>query len=198
MSGVTDRQIAAYHVAIATGDMKSAKKISAVLIRDNMGLVYKFIRKYRVKRQMLAFADSKDDLIQAGIIGLITALNVHNPARGKFSCIAVWKIRHEIQREICKQMTTSASRSSVSETRLGLDSLPEDFLSHSELHSLESESRLRALLDELAISYTEQEQEYLSLMLHGMDEIQARRHANMTLSRSREIIEELRELMRDE
>ena len=193
--GVTDRQIAQYHIARAMGDVKAMKKLSATLIEQNMGLVYKAVGQYRVKRSMLAFADAKDDLIQAGIIGILKALDVHNPARGKFSCIAVWKIRHEIQRELCKQMTTTVSRPSAIETRIDFSTLDEDFMSHSILEDLEDQSRLVALLDEIAISYSDQEQEYLSLILHGMSELQARRHTNVQLPRSRAIIKELREIL---
>jgi len=179
-TGVTEKQIRDYQEAKATGQTARAKSIAGILVAQNMGLVAKVVKKYQVKQAFLNFADSKDDLMQAGVIGVLKTLDTFNPARGKFSSICMWKILHEVQRELCKQMTASHPRSNRREVKSDIADLPEGFLSYDERDRIEASSELQAVLDELAATCTEEEQAYVAALLAGATEREARRLAKLS------------------
>lgn len=180
ITGVTEKQIRDYQEAKATGQLARARAMSGQLVGQNMGLVAKVVNKYRVKQAFLSFADAKEDLMQAGVIGLLKAFDTYNPARGKFSSIAMWKILHEVQREICKQMTTTYPRLNRREIRSDVADLPEAFLSYDDRERIEASNELQTLLDEVAASCSEEEQTYMSGLLNGLSERESRRRARLS------------------
>lgn len=191
-TGVTDKQIRDYQEAKATGQTEKARRIAGVLVQQNMGLVARVVQKYAVKQAFLNFADAKDDLFQAGCIGILKALDSYNPARGKFSSICCWKILHEVQRELCKQMTASLPRSNRREIRSDVADLPESFLSYDELGRLEASDRLGIILDELAATMGEAEQAYLAALVAGANEKEARKVAKLSEEATISLQEKLR------
>jgi RNA polymerase sigma factor (sigma-70 family) len=69
------------------------------LVRDNMGLVKKFVM--RLHKASSAYAEV-EDLMQAGAIGLVRTLDGYDPNKGAFSTFAAWWIRHEVQNATAK------------------------------------------------------------------------------------------------
>lgn len=178
--GVTDKQIRDYQEAVVTGQTEKARRIAGVLVQQNMGLVAKVVKKYAVKQVFLNFADAKDDLMQAGVIGILKALDTFNPARGKFSSICTWKILHEVQRELCKQMTASLPRSNRREIRSDVADLPEGFLSYDDRERIEASDELQTILQEMTLECTEEEQAYVTGLMAGLSEWESRRRSKLS------------------
>lgn len=64
------------------------------LIEDNMPFVYYIIHKH------YPTYSKDDDVIQAGMLGLVKAANNYDPEKGKFSTYAGVIIRREIGKEL--------------------------------------------------------------------------------------------------
>lgn len=74
-----------------SGDRQAVER----LVRANMGLVYKVSRRYRCRTYSL------DDLVQEGVVGLITAIERFDGSRGcRLSTYAVHWIRQAIARAV--------------------------------------------------------------------------------------------------
>lgn len=68
----------------------------AKLVQDNLGLVFRHVRKFCTKQNNLS---DVDDYFQAGSIGLLKAIRKHDPNRGQLSTIAWICILQEIIKE---------------------------------------------------------------------------------------------------
>lgn len=123
------------------------------LVMENIGIVHKVIR---------TAAPGKDypDLLQAGTIGLMTALDRFEPSKGAFITFAKWHVLHEIQCAILQAKGKTRSRKtkerSIHLVReiLGWDDLETD----GQIGSRETALDLRKALDGLS------EQEKLALL----------------------------------
>jgi RNA polymerase primary sigma factor len=65
-----------------------------VLITDHVGLVHRVARRY------VGLGVEYDDLVQAGMLGVLRAMKTFDPERGRFSTYATPWIRQSIVREI--------------------------------------------------------------------------------------------------
>jgi RNA polymerase primary sigma factor len=73
---------------------EDAEQARQELIQRNLRLVISIAKRYQGNGVPL------EDLIQEGVIGLITALDRYDPARAKLSTYATWWIRHAVGRAI--------------------------------------------------------------------------------------------------
>jgi RNA polymerase sigma factor (sigma-70 family) len=80
------------------------------LVVDNMGLVYSFVRERFPGKD-------EADLIQAGMLGLIQAVEEYDPRKGSLATIAHYKMLHQIQKCI-RQSKGQTSSKSAKETTL--------------------------------------------------------------------------------
>lgn len=79
-------------------------RLRALDVESNMGLVANVAHRYR---WALRDGLELDDLMQAGAIGLMKAIERFDPSRGiAFATYAVWWIRHGIQREVESHSST--------------------------------------------------------------------------------------------
>lgn len=88
--------LASYRKAVEDNDAKTQRQIENRLIKDNINLVRKLVAKL-VKRMTTACPADKEDLHQAGMIGMLIAWKKWIPEKGRFSTYAMHWIRHEVQ-----------------------------------------------------------------------------------------------------
>ncbi|MFA7230776.1 MAG: sigma-70 family RNA polymerase sigma factor [Victivallaceae bacterium] len=87
--------------AIQSGDEKAHDEAKATLIKANLRLVVKIANEF-MNRGL-----SKHDLISEGNIGLMTAAEKFDPAKGaKFSTYSTWWIKQSMRRAIAEQSRT--------------------------------------------------------------------------------------------
>lgn len=72
---------------------------SEMITKHHFNLVKKYLRSFDVPS---GYPGDKADLYQVGLIGLIKALDTHDPERSRFSTWAWYWIRSEIRNEINK------------------------------------------------------------------------------------------------
>lgn len=83
----------AWQTAKSEGDTKRATRLRDQLIAENMGLCSMVLRRFKTR-----LAGDREDLIQAGAIGLMIALDRYDESKGAFSTFATWRIFHEMQK----------------------------------------------------------------------------------------------------
>ena len=86
--------IARWQLARLSNDAAAARQEADFLVRVNRSLVGRAVRRYRL------FRLSREDLVQAGQLGLLQALERFDPARGRFAAYATYWIRKEAQRSL--------------------------------------------------------------------------------------------------
>lgn len=84
----------------------------AKLVALNEGLVQKIVQGF-TGRTRYYVTEMRDDLLQAGRIGLIRAIHKWEPHRGAFSTVAFNEIRYEIQRTACSATPIDVPRTLV-------------------------------------------------------------------------------------
>jgi RNA polymerase sigma factor (sigma-70 family) len=84
----------------------------AKLVALNEGLVQKIVQGF-TGRTRYYVAEMREDLLQAGRIGLIRAIHKWDPDRGAFSTVAFNEIRYEIQRTACSATPIDVPRTLV-------------------------------------------------------------------------------------
>lgn len=75
-----------------TGDMQAKEK----LVLHNLRFVFFVVRRYASHSASIPL----DDLVQPGIMGLMRAVDLYDPARGKFITYAFWRIKQMINAEL--------------------------------------------------------------------------------------------------
>lgn len=86
--------IGRWRAARTSSDTITAAREVDFLLRANLSLVGRAVRRYRLSRL------SREDLFQAGQLGLLLALERFDPARGRFAAYASYWIRKEAQRSL--------------------------------------------------------------------------------------------------
>jgi len=81
--------------SLARGGDRAARD---TMVLCNLRLVFSVAKQYGVRCQ--------DDLFQVGVLGLIKAIEVFDPDRGRFSTCAVWWIRQQIRRFLKHHINT--------------------------------------------------------------------------------------------
>ena len=99
----------AYKAAQAAGDVKLTKRLRDRLVAENMGLVKRTVGKLHKASGGIS---EIEDLMQAGAMGLCTAIERLDPEKGKLSTYAVHWIRFEVQKSIDQQMPIKRPRGS--------------------------------------------------------------------------------------
>lgn len=98
--------VAEYRAAKEQGKAARVKQVQTAFLRKNERLVKKFAKRYAPNR-----SSDIDDIMQAGSMGLLRALDDFDPGRGiKLSTYAAWWIRDHIQHWGGKEKTVSKGR----------------------------------------------------------------------------------------
>lgn len=120
------------------------------LIEENMGLVYKYARKYYGYIHMFPhlLSISFDDLLSEGTRGLIKAIDKYNPSKGSFSNYAIRWIRSFILRFLERE-----HKYALKFLQVNIESLDED-----DNHLTIEDVLARALHSESQINYEELKQ----------------------------------------
>ena len=143
---LSPRQEAAAFAAMAHGDAAARDR----LIRHNLRLVAHIAKKYYA-------ADTPEDLISTGSIGLIKAVNTFDPARGiKFSTYASRCIENEMRMQFRRQRRVPPMVSLQEPLEAGqdggltlMDAIPDDVPLQESLEQRDLARRLSARLSRL-------------------------------------------------
>lgn len=143
---LSPRQEAAAFAAMAQGDAAARDR----LIRHNLRLVAHIAKKYYA-------ADTPEDLISTGSIGLIKAVNTFDPARGiKFSTYASRCIENEMRMQFRRQRRVPPMVSLQEPLEAGqdggltlIDAIPDDVPLQESLEQRDLARRLSARLSRL-------------------------------------------------
>ena len=143
---LSPRQEAAAFAAMAHGDSAARDR----LIRHNLRLVAHIAKKYYA-------ADTPEDLISTGSIGLIKAVNTFDPARGiKFSTYASRCIENEMRMQFRRQRRVPPMVSLQEPLEAGqdggltlMDAIPDDVPLQESLEQRDLARRLSARLSRL-------------------------------------------------